>query len=98
ANHFDSGVTQERVKQTDSVGPATNAREKMRGQALFRDKNLFASFASDDGLKIAHHGGIRMRTENGAKKVMRGAYVGDPVAHGFVDGVLERAAAGIHRE
>src|SRR5437660_2692267 len=29
---------------------------------------------------------------------MRGADVGDPVAHGFVDGVLERAAAGIYAE
>ncbi len=36
-----------------------------------------------------------MRAEDGAEKIVRGADVGDPVAHGFVDGVFERAAAGI---
>ena len=38
--------------------------------------------------------GIRMRAERGAEDVVRGADVGDPVAHGFVDGVLERLLAG----
>ena len=36
-----------------------------------------------------------MRAEHGAEQIMRGLHVGDPVAHGFVDGVFERAAAGI---
>ena len=36
-----------------------------------------------------------MRAENGAEKIVRVANVGDPVAHGFVDGVFQRAAAGI---
>ncbi len=29
---------------------------------------------------------------------MCGAHVGDPIAHGFIDGVFERAAAGIHAD
>ena len=36
-----------------------------------------------------------MRAQHRAEQIVRGADVGDPVAHGFVDGVLERAAAGI---
>src|SRR5258708_18007335 len=68
------------------------AGEKMRRQALFCGENLLASFAADDGLKIADHCGVRMRAEDGAEKIVRGADVGDPVAHGFVDGVFERAA------
>ena len=67
----------------------------MRGQTLFGGENLLAGFAADDGLKIADHRRIRMRAENGAEKIVRGADVGDPVAHGFVDGVFQGAAAGI---
>ena len=37
-----------------------------------------------------------MRAKNGTKKIVRGPHVGDPIAHSLVDGVFERAAAGIH--
>ena len=37
-----------------------------------------------------------MRAEHAAEQVMRAADVGDPVAHGFVDGVLQGARAGLH--
>src|SRR5208282_4007821 len=57
--------------------------------------DLQASFASNNAVKIAHHGRIRMRPEHAAEQVMRGAHVGDPVAHGFVDGVFEGARTGI---
>ncbi len=67
----------------------------MRGQALLGGENLLARFAANDHLKITHHRGVRMRAENGAEKIVRGSNVGDPIAHGFVDGVFERAAAGI---
>ena len=36
-----------------------------------------------------------MRAEHAAEQVMRGADVGDPVAHGLVDGVFQGARAGI---
>ena len=38
-----------------------------------------------------------MRAIDRAEDVMRGADVGDPVAHGFVDGFLERLLAGVDR-
>ena len=37
-----------------------------------------------------------MRSQHAAEQVMRGADVGDPVAHGFVDGVFQRARSGTH--
>ena len=37
-----------------------------------------------------------MRPEHAAQQIMRGADIGHPVAHGFVDGVLQSARAGIH--
>src|SRR5258708_36868251 len=83
------------MEEADGVWAATDTGEKMRGQALFCGEDLLASFAADDGLKIADHCWIRMRAEDGAEKIMRGAEVGEPVAHGFIDGVFERAAAGI---
>ena len=36
-----------------------------------------------------------MRAENGTEKIVGVADVGDPIAHGFVDGVFQSAAAGI---
>ena len=83
------------VEEADGVRAAADAREKMRGQPLFGGENLLAGFAADDGLKIADHRGIRMRAENRAKQIVRVADVGDPIAHGFVDGIFQRTAAGI---
>jgi len=95
ADHLYVGIAEEIVKEADGIRTAANAGEKMRGQAFFGGEDLLAGFAADHGLKIADHRGIGMRAENGAEKIVRGAHVGDPVAHGLVDGVLERAAAGI---
>jgi hypothetical protein len=41
------------------------------------------------------YAGSTARAQNGAEKIVRGADVGHPIAHGFVDGVLEGAAAGL---
>ena len=68
----------------------------MRGQPFFGFQNLRARFAADHRLEIAHHRGIRMRSQNRAQQIVRSAHIGDPIAHGFVDGVLQRAAAGFH--
>ena len=34
-----------------------------------------------------------MRTERGTKQIMSVRHVGDPIAHGFTNGVFQRAAA-----
>ncbi len=98
ADHFYGFVFQKFVEQADGVGTAADAGKKMRGQAIFRSENLRAGFAADAGVEIAHHRGIRMRAENRAEKIVRGADVGDPVAHGFVDGVFQSATAGTYAD
>ena len=65
------------------------------GSLRFGFQNLLARLFADDAVEVAHHRGIRMRAEDAAEQVMRGADVGDPVAHGFVDGVFEGARAGV---
>ncbi len=70
----------------------------MRRQALFRGKDLLAGLAADYCLKITHHRGIRMRAKNGTEQIVRVANIGDPVAHRFVNGIFERAAAGLHAD
>ena len=95
ADQFDFLVLDELVENSDGVRAAADAGDDRVGQFAFGFQNLRAGFASDDAVKIAHHGGIRMRAQHAAEQVMRGADVGDPVAHGFVDGVFERARAGI---
>src|SRR5262249_35385455 len=47
-------------------------------------------------VEVANHRRIRMCTEYAAEKIMRGANVGDPVAHGFVDGIFQCARTRIH--
>ena len=61
--------------------------------------HLLAHFVADDGLEVAHHGGIGMRARGGADDVVGVAHVGDPVAQGLVHGVLEGLRArrdGVH--
>src|SRR5467141_3320015 len=88
ADHFHFRVAKELVEKADGVRTAANAGEKMRGEALFRSENLFAGFAADVGLKIANHRRVRMRAENGAEEIVSAADIGNPVAHGLVDGIL----------
>src|SRR5438045_3829646 len=89
-------ITQELVKQSNGIRAAADTGKKMRRQTFFRGKDLLPRLAADHRLKIANHGRIRMRAKNGPEQIMGGPHVGDPVAHGLVDGVLQRAAAGIH--
>jgi len=74
---------------------AADAGEKMRGQALFRRRGFAHGFAADHALKIANHRGIGMARPGRSREIVRGADVGDPIAHGFVDGILSVPAAGI---
>src|SRR6267378_6446341 len=67
ADHFYINIAQKSMEKPNGVRAATNTREQMRWQTLFCGANLLAGFASNDGLKITHHGGIRMRAEDRAK-------------------------------
>ena len=71
---------------------STSGRRPMVRGACCRD------LAADDGLEIADHHRIGMGAERRAQQVVGRAHVGDPVPHRLVDGVLERAAAGLDRD
>ena len=51
---------------------------------------LRTGLLADDRLEVANDGGEGVRADCGANDVVRIKHVGDPVAHRFVDGVLER--------
>ena len=61
------------------------------GKLAFRLQNLRPGFASDHFVEVAHHRRIGMRAQHAAQQIMRGADIGDPVAHGLVDGVFQGA-------
>ena len=63
-----------------------------------RCEHLGACLLADDLLEVAHHRGERMRAGHGSEDVVGVLDVGDPVAHGLVDRVLEGARSGRHRD
>ena len=96
ADQLDFLVLDELVKDADGIRSAADAGDDRLGKLAFGLKNLLSRFAPGDLVKVAHHGGIRMRSQHAAQQVMRGAHVGHPVAHGFVDRVLQGAGTRIH--
>src|SRR5208282_6525018 len=91
SDEFDFLVFEKVIEDADGVRPSANAGDDGVGKFTFGLADLGAGFASNDAMKVAHHGRIRMRSKHAAKQVMGGANVGDPVAHGFVDRVFESA-------
>ncbi len=82
------------MEQADGVGAAADAGDGVVRQAAFALQHLGPGFAADDGLEVAHHGREGVRAHDAADEVVGGRDVGDPVAHGLVDRVLEGAGAG----
>jgi len=86
------------VEEPDRVASPTHARDQKIGQGPRDHLDLPPRLAADDGLEIADHGGIGMRAQHRAQEIVRRADRSGPVAHGLVDRVLERAAAGGDRD
>ena len=85
------GVVEERVEDADRVRAAADARRDDVGQATDQVEHLLARLHADDALQVPDHPGERVRPGDGAEHVVGGLDVGDPVAQGLVDRVLERA-------
>src|SRR5579885_3384666 len=96
ADHSDAFVAEERVKQTNRIRAAADARDERVRQATFRVENLRARLSPDDALERANHERVRVRAERAAEQVVRVRDVRHPVAQGLVDRVLERARAGVN--
>src|SRR5690606_32185580 len=59
--------------------------------------HLHQAFIADHALEIAHHHRVRVRSGHGADDVESVVYIGNPVAHGFIERVFQRFAAAVHR-
>src|SRR5581483_8728009 len=82
-------IVDEIAEQADGVAAAANAGHGVVWQTSFALKKLLLGLAADDALEVAHHGRVGVRAHGAADEVVGGLYVGDPVAHGLIDGVLE---------
>ena len=85
------------------VAAAAHAGEHRVGLAcmtcLLREhlRHLLQAFLSDHALKVAHHHRVGMRSGHRSNDIKGVVDIGDPVAHGFVESVLERSAAAVDR-
>jgi hypothetical protein len=95
ADQPDRLVIDEGIENTDRVAPATYARDDDVRETTHLIEHLTTGFAADDRLKFTNHQRIGMRTERRSKQVVRVADVGNPIAHGLVDCILQRLAARI---
>ena len=90
-------VVEERMEDADRVAAAADAGgDRVRKAAVF-GQHLRARLAADDGVEVADHARVRIGAGDGADDVERVLHVGDPVAHRFVQGILERGRAAGHR-
>ncbi len=85
------------MEDADGVGAAADAGEHGVGQAADEVEHLLARLDADDAVEVADHLGEGVRPGDGAEDVVGRLDVGDPVAEGLVDGVLERLAAVVDR-
>ncbi len=88
-------LLEELEEEADRVAAAADAGDELVGQPALPGQDLRLGLPADDLLKIAHHHGIGMRAIGGAEDVVGRPDIRHPVAHGFVDRVLERLLAGL---
>ena len=84
------------MKQADGVAAAADAGGDGIGQAAVVGQHLRPRLAADHGVEVADHARIRVRTGDGADDVERVVHVRHPVAHRFVQRVLQRRRAAGH--
>ena len=96
ADECDVFVFDERVEKADGIRTTTDTGHQHIRQASLGGQNLLARLVAYDALEIADNAWVGMRTQRRAEQVVGGAHVRYPVTDGFVDGILERAAARVH--
>jgi hypothetical protein len=93
----DFTVVEEGVEDPDRIAAAADAGGDEVRQAAIFGQHLRPRLAADDGIEVADHARIRVRAGDGTDDVEGVLDVADPVAHGFVQGVLERGRTTAHR-
>ena len=90
-------LADEPIEQAQGVRAAADAGDRQVGQPPFDPEQLGRRLVADDALEVAHEHRIRVRAHRRAEAVVRGLDVGDPVAQGLADGILERSRAAVDR-
>ena len=86
-----------RMENTHRVRTAAHACDHRVGLPSRELGHLDPAFFADDGLEVPHHHGVRMRARDRADDVKRVFHVRHPVAHRFVERILQGSRAGFHR-
>ncbi len=94
ADQPDTRLIDKVIERANRIGPATHAGQHCRRQPGFLLQDLLLDLLPDHAMKVTDHGWVRMRAEDAAQQIMRRAHVGDPIPHGFIDGVFQRSGAG----
>ena len=84
------------VEHADGVGAASHARHHHVRQPSGALQHLRARLPADDGLELPDQRGERMGPRRRTKTVQSIRLMGNPVAQGRVNGVLQRAGTAVH--
>mmetsp|Transcript_20694 Transcript_20694/g.40644 ORF Transcript_20694/g.40644 Transcript_20694/m.40644 type:complete len:382 (-) Transcript_20694:398-1543(-) len=82
-------VILERVEHADGVGATADASADHVRETSELGQGLVLGLVTDDALEVTHDRGERVRANGRTDNVVGVADVGDPVAHGLIDGILE---------
>src|SRR5579872_1621652 len=96
SDEFHPFVFNEVKENADRIRAAADTSDNASGQLAFGFKYLCSGFFSDYLVKVADHCRIRMRPQDAAEKIMSGANVGYPIAHGLIDSVFQGARPRLH--
>ena len=86
------------MKQAHGVAAAADAGHQALGQPAGGAPHLRPGLLADDRLEIPDNHGIGVRPAHGTQDIVGVAHVGDPIPDGLVHGVLQGAAARLHRD
>ena len=93
ADQAHAGIVEEGVEDADGVAAAADAGGDHIRQAAVIGQHLRARFAAHHRIEVADHARIRVGAGDSADDVEGVMHVGHPVAHRFVQCVLERGRA-----
>eukprot|EP00960_Hanusia_phi_P039008 753688-Hanusia_phi.AAC.1 len=85
---LDRFVLNEGMEETDGVGSASDAGDNGVREPADLLQHLSTRLLADDRLEVADDGGEGMGADGGADDVVCVPHVGNPVAHGLIDGIL----------
>src|ERR1700674_1351603 len=97
ADQLDALVREIGIKDAHRVRAAADAGDDHVRLAADHFRHLLQALATDHALEIANHHRVGMRSRDRPDDVERILDVGHPVAHRFVERVLERLRAGFDR-